>query len=255
MRSLSTLISIAAAAVSIANAQTYTDCNPMNGTCPADTGLDQWTLTTDFTKGESAFKKSWTAAIGTTVSYDDTKGIMFNISDETQAPTISSDFYIFFGSVEVVMQAAPGTGIISSVVLESDDLDEIDWEWLGGNNTSVESNYFGKGNTTSYDRALYHDVDAPTEGMHTYTIDWTEESIVWSIDGESVRTLNYADANDGIDFPQTPLRVKLGSWCGGCSGENYWTVVWAGGNTTFDDTPYIMYVESVKVSKHNYPSL
>lgn len=25
------------------------------------------------------------------------------------------------------MKAAPGTGIVSSIVLESDDLDEIDW--------------------------------------------------------------------------------------------------------------------------------
>lgn len=28
------------------------------------------------------------------------------------------------------MQAAPGTGIVSSIVLESDDLDEVDW--VGG---------------------------------------------------------------------------------------------------------------------------
>lgn len=52
------------------------------------------------------------------------------------------------------MRCASGTGIISSIVLESDDLDEVDWEFIGGNSTSVETNYFGKGNTTSYDRAM-----------------------------------------------------------------------------------------------------
>lgn len=236
------------AAASLVGAQTYTDCDPMNKTCTPDTGLDVWTITTDFTQGASEFKKNWTAADGTTPAYDDTKGLVFNITKDGEAPTVQTDYYIFFGKVEVKMQAAPGTGIVSSVVLESDDLDEIDWEWLGGNDTSVETNYFGKGNTTLYNRAIYYDVESPTTQMHTYTIDWTAESIVWLIDGTAVRTLKYADADDGYDFPQTPLRIKLGNWCGGCSSEGYWTREWAGGNTTFDDAPYVMYVESVTVS-------
>ena len=44
------------------------------------------------------------------------------------------------------MRAAPGTGIVSSAILQSDDLDEIDWEWIGGSSTKAQSNYFGKGN-------------------------------------------------------------------------------------------------------------
>jgi beta-glucanase (GH16 family) len=114
-----------------------------------------------------------------------------------------------FGRVEVTMQAAPGTGIVTSIVLESDDLDEIDWEWLGGDTTQVESNYFGKGNTTSYDRAIYHTVDTPQATSHTYIIDWTEERIEWIVDTTTVRKLAYADANGGIDFPQTPMVIKL----------------------------------------------
>lgn len=85
--------------------------------------------------------------------------------------------------------------------------------------------------------------------MHTYIIDWTEEAIKWIIDGTVVRTLEYADANGGDNYPQTPLRVKLGNWCGGCSSDSEGTIEWAGGNTTFDDAPYLMYVESVKVRK------
>jgi len=42
------------------------------------------------------------------------------------------------------MQAAAGTGIVSSIVLQSDDLDEVDWEMIGGNTTFVETNFFGK---------------------------------------------------------------------------------------------------------------
>jgi Glycosyl hydrolases family 16 len=38
-----------------------------------------------------------------------------------------SNHYIFFGRVETWLKSAPGQGIVSSIVLESDDLDEIDW--------------------------------------------------------------------------------------------------------------------------------
>jgi beta-glucanase (GH16 family) len=43
-----------------------------------------------------------------------------------------------FGKVEVAMKAAPGAGIVSSVVLQSDTLDEIDWEWLGADPDEVQ---------------------------------------------------------------------------------------------------------------------
>lgn len=49
------------------------------------------------------------------------------MTSDGAAKTISSTNYIFFGKVEIVMRAANGTGVISSFVMESDDLDEIDW--------------------------------------------------------------------------------------------------------------------------------
>ena len=51
----------------------------------------------------------------------------FTMKQKGDAPTIQSNFYIFWGSVSVIMKAAKGQGIVSSVVLQSDDLDEIDW--------------------------------------------------------------------------------------------------------------------------------
>lgn len=54
-------------------------------------------------------------------------GAKFTISEQGDAPTIESEFYIFFGHVDVKMRAANGTGIVSTWILESDDLDEIDW--------------------------------------------------------------------------------------------------------------------------------
>jgi len=243
MRSYILSAAVALATMQLSTAQTYTSCNPTEKTCPSDSALGT-TITVDFTKGNNS---AFTADEGTTLTYG-SNGAEFIINSETQAPTIESNWYIFFGTVEVVMQAAPGVGIVSSFVLESDDLDEIDWEWLGGDLTQVESNYFGKGNTTTYDRAIYHPVASPQTSFHTYTIDWSSSAIKWSIDGTVVRTLNYADANGGSNFPQTPMKVKMGNWVGGSSTSPEGTVEWAGGLADFSNAPFTMYVKSVTIT-------
>ena len=57
----------------------------------------------------------------------DEHGAVLTISNKDQAPLIKSNKYLFFGKVDVTVKAAPGVGIVTSVVLESDDRDEIDW--------------------------------------------------------------------------------------------------------------------------------
>jgi beta-glucanase (GH16 family) len=239
------------AVIPLAFAQTYTTCNPMEKSCPNDIGLDSASFACDFTQGKSALA-SWSTAAGTSLTYDGSKGAQFVINGKNQAPTISSDFYIFFGRVDVKMQAAPGVGIVSSMVLQSEDLDEIDWEWLGGDGTQAQTNYFGKGNTTSYDRGTYQSVSSPQTIMHTYSFDWTKDKIDWLIDGVIVRTLMYADAVGGENFPQTPMRLKLGNWIAGDPATNAkGTIEWAGGETDFSQAPFTMYVKSVSVTNYN----
>jgi beta-glucanase (GH16 family) len=197
-------------------------------------------------------------ADGTTLSYG-SDGAEFKISTSTSAPTISSSKYIFFGQVDVFLKAAPGTGIVSSFILESDDLDEIDWEWLGSTDTSVESNFFGKGNTTTYDRAIYHNVATPIETYHNYSISWTSASTQWYIDGALVRTLNYGDALalGGKNYPQTPMRIKMGNWvgCASVAAETnpatQGTCQWAGGAADFStaaSNPFTMLVANVTIT-------
>jgi hypothetical protein len=93
-------------------------------TCPSDSGLSSYSFFSDFTSGDSAFD-SWNTTAGTVNSTS--QGAAFIINEKGDAPTIESNFYFFFGYVEVKMKIASGTGIISSIVFESDDLDEIDW--------------------------------------------------------------------------------------------------------------------------------
>jgi beta-glucanase (GH16 family) len=155
-----------------------------------------------------------------------------------------------FGHVEFVIKAAPGTGIVSSAVLQSDCLDEIDWEWLGGDDAQVQSNYFGKGITTSYNRGAFHGAPNNHDGFHTYTIDWTADQIVWQVDGTTVRVLTQADAASG-QYPQTPMQVKVGTWAGGDSSNPQGTVQWAGGYTDYSAGPYTMYLKSISVTDYS----
>jgi beta-glucanase (GH16 family) len=177
-------------------------------------------------------------------------GVSFTITESGEAPTMQSEFYFFFGTVSAIVRAANGTGIVSCVILESDDLDEIDWEWLGGDVDQVQTNYFGKGNTTSYDRGSYETVSDSQDTWHNYTIEWTSSYTTWYIDGSAVRTLNYADAVDGKNYPQTPMRVKLGIWSASDTGAEG-TIEWAGGETDYDDAPFTMYVESITIQNYN----
>ncbi|KAI4259583.1 MAG: hypothetical protein LQ352_000651 [Teloschistes flavicans] len=154
-----------------------------------------------------------------------------------------------FGRVEFKVKPAPGVGIVSSAVLQSDDLDEIDWEWLGGDSSQVQSNYFGKGQTTTWNRGAFHANPNNQADFHTYTIDWTANQIAWQIDGRTVRTLS-PDSAQG-QYPQTPMMIKIGSWSGGDPSNAPGTVSWAGGPTNYAGGPYSMVVKSIAVTDYS----
>ncbi|KAJ5301712.1 hypothetical protein N7508_006575 [Penicillium antarcticum] len=235
-----------AATAQLGAAQTTTSCNPLKKTCSADTGLNKYRLNTDFTSGSMG---RWNTTAGTVTTTD--LGAKFTVSEQGDAPTIESEFYIFFGHIDVKMRAANGTGIISTWILESDDLDEIDWEQISTYSTEIQTDYFGKGNTTSYDRGTTVTVTTPEETFHTYSIDWTSERIEWLLDGEVVRTLEYSDALNGKNYPQTPMRIRIGIWAGGDPDNSEGTIEWAGGETDYTEGPFSMYVESVDIINYN----
>ena len=152
-----------------------------------------------------------------------------------------------FGHVEWVVKAAPGTGIVSSAVLQSDCLDEIDWEWLGGDDSQVQSNTFGKGIASG--QGGFHAASNNHDQFHTYTLDWTADQIVWQVDGVTVRALTASSS--GSTYPQTPMHVKMGIWAGGDPSNPPGTIAWAGGQTDYSAGPYTMYVKSVKVTDYS----
>ncbi|KAH7238945.1 ice nucleation protein [Fusarium tricinctum] len=235
---------MALACAGMVSAQTFTDCNPLKKTCPPNPAFGDKKVECDFAKGEC---DAFHSMIGTNLKYSE-QGALFTINKETDAPTIRSNNYLFFGRVDIVMEAAKGQGIVTSVVLQSDDLDEIDFEMVGGDDAQVQTNYFSKGDTTTYDRAIYHPVSAPLSTTHKYSVEWTSTKVDWLIDDVVVRTLNAADATrPGYEMPQTPMQLKLGTWVAGGKNSNEGTREWAGGYTDFKEAPFDAYYRSITI--------
>ncbi|KAL2257398.1 hypothetical protein VTK26DRAFT_223 [Humicola hyalothermophila] len=245
---LSKFLSVALAA-SLVSAQTFTDCDPTKrDDCPNPKAVGSKIVEVDFRKGKHDFFEELP---GTKLTYDDNLGAVFSIKQESNAPTISSgNKYIFFGQVDVTVRTAPGNGIVTSFVLQSDDLDEIDWEWLGGDNAQVQSNYFSKGCTEVYDRGAFHAVNDPIGTFHTYTIKWTPEQLDWIIDGAVVRTLVNTGVPGCSGYPQSPMQIKLGTWVAGRADAPQGTIDWAGGLPDWNQAPFNAYYQSLRIQDY-----
>ncbi|KAL2860779.1 glycoside hydrolase family 16 protein [Aspergillus lucknowensis] len=238
-------LALLVASVTPVIAQTWTHCNPTKEDCEPNPALG-----TDYTwyMNETLNDKIWNTTNGEIVSGDE--GAEFTIAAKLQSPTIQSTFYIFFGVVESLVKMAPGKGIVSSVVLQSDDLDEIDWEWVGYNTTEIQTNFYSKGVKDFNNGEFFYVENADTE-FHNYTTYWDQDKLEWWVDNKLLRTLTYDEAKnkstgDSI-FPQTPCNVRIGIWPAGDESNSEGTIEWAGGEVNYDEGPYTMTVAQVRV--------
>lgn len=180
------------------------------------------------------------------IQYSEEENLKLTINKRFDNPSLMSKFYILYGKVEADILASDGQGIISSIYLQSDDLDEIDIaEIFGGRPQEFQSNYFVKGNTTTYDRGGYHPMNTPPMSeYHRYGVEWTPNEIVWKLDGETVRVLT-SDSPQG--FPTSPMFLKFSLWAGGDPDNEIGTIGWAGGESDYDNVPYSMFVKKVHI--------
>lgn len=238
-------IAAVALAATLVSAQTHTLCDPTKrDDCPNPKALGSKVIDHDFRTGKTDFIHDLP---GTSTTYDKTEGALYSIKEAANAPTTASGPYIFFGQLDVELRVAPGAGIVTSVVLQSDDLDEIDWEWVGSDHTRVQTNYFSKGCTTTYDRGGYASVADAQDVFHTYTLKWTPTQLDWIIDGAVVRTLKNEGLSGCSGYPQSPMQVKLGSWVAGKEGNAAGTIEWAGGMANFKDAPFVAAYKRIRV--------
>lgn len=210
--------------------------------CPSDSAVGRNSIECDFTAGAcDAFEH----LAGRAVTYESSHGLACSMDGPVQAPTLRSYAYIFFGRVEMELQAAPGAGIISTLALQSDDLDEIDFETIGSDAHHIQTNIFSKGNQSDHSHGGSQSVGDAFGKIHHYVINWTPEKIEWHIDNEVARVLLRSEV--GEKFPQSPMQVRIGAWVAGYDGADPDTTDWAGGEADFSDGPRTAYYKSIKI--------
>ncbi|RLV93507.1 Extracellular glycosidase CRH12 [Spathaspora sp. JA1] len=222
-------------------------CNPL---------IDNHCLVTNEALGRSIFEtfQTGTKYFAITSSRNrikfDPNGLQLTIKKMYDNPALISSFYIMYGKVEVDIKGAYGQGIISSFYLQSDDLDEIDiGEIFGGDPYEFQSNYFIKGNVSTYDRGRYHKMgSSPLGQFHRYGLEWNPENITWFLDGQKVRVVN---KRNKYGFPSSPMFIKFSLWAGGDYLNDQGTIAWAGGITNYEEGPFTMTIKNLNVADYS----
>ena len=168
--------------------------------------------------------------------------VLLTMAQGTVGTLLATTHYIWYGKVTGVFSTSAGAGVVTAFILLSDVKDEIDFEFVGVELTTAQTNFYNQG-VTNYNNGDnstgLSDVHA---NMHTYEFDWQPDTITWSIDGNSVRTLNREDTWNATanrySFPQTPARLQLSLWPAGLSTNGEGTVQWAGGLVDWN-SPYM----------------
>jgi endo-1,3-1,4-beta-glycanase ExoK len=126
-----------------------------------------------------------------------------------------------YGTYTVQMQAAKGSGIVSTFFTYintgsngQEKNDEIDVEIPGARPTTLEATYYKLGKSVEYTIQLPFDASA---AMHTYSIQWLPNSISWIVDGQTLYTANGSPST----MPTTPSSFILNFWTG-TSALNSW---------------------------------
>ncbi|ODV88972.1 glycoside hydrolase family 16 protein [Tortispora caseinolytica NRRL Y-17796] len=182
----------------------------------------------------NASEYDWTYD-GTPLVYDN--DMLLTMPNNSVGTVISSTHYMWYGNVKATMKTSHDQGVVTAFILFSGVKDEIDFEFVGADLETAQTNYFFQG-VLNYTNSMNISTTDTFSNFHTYELDWTEDRIEWRLDGQTYRTLNKADTYNATDdtymYPQTPARVQLSIWPGGLSTNAPGTIEWAGGEINWN---------------------
>ncbi|EFJ31810.1 hypothetical protein SELMODRAFT_86737 [Selaginella moellendorffii] len=125
------------------------------------------------------------------------------------------------------------------------DQDEIDFEFLGKDKGTVQTNFYTHG---TGGREVIHDLgfDSSQE-FHEYTIKWEPDRIEWLVDGKSIRGAGEEALEEEEDegFPTGPCFLYASVWNAGEVNEGLWAGPYIG-----CDVPYVCVYKDVFVPCH-----
>ncbi|KAJ1850143.1 putative glycosidase CRH2 [Coemansia sp. RSA 2703] len=165
--------------------------------------------------------------------------------------TVINTRAIQYGTVSTVMRSGSSAGgVVSSFIIRNDAVgDEIDFEFVGADKATVQSNYYWHDQLDYTKMIKSPAVSDTTTNYHTYTIQWTPDSITWMVDNNSFRTVKRADTWDSssntFKYPDAEAYVSYSIWDGGSGAKG--TSDWAGGAIPWGSAPFVMGVKSLTI--------
>lgn len=141
------------------------------------------------------------------------------VLDETSGSGLASADKYMFGILEIQMKVAPGdtAGTVTSFYLSSatENRDELDFEFLGnvsGEPYLLQTNIFTNGTGYKEQRiSLWFD---PTADFHKYSISWTKQRVIFSVDGTAIRTFPNNEEWGQLYVDRNPMGAFVSIWNG-----------------------------------------
>lgn len=89
-----------------------------------------------------ASKADWVSS-GNPVQYG--TDVLLTMAPNTVGTLLASTSYMWYGNVKAVFKTSRGQGVVTAFILLSDVKDEIDYEFVGADLESAQSNYYFQG--------------------------------------------------------------------------------------------------------------
>ena len=80
---------------------------------------------------------------GQAVPYDN--NILLTMAPDTVGTLLASSVYVWYGNIKATFKTSRGQGVVTAFILLSDVKDEIDYEFVGADLESAQSNYYYQG--------------------------------------------------------------------------------------------------------------
>ncbi len=89
-----------------------------------------------------ASKADWVSS-GAPVSYQN--NVLLTMAPDTVGTLLASTSYMWYGNVQAKFKTSRGTGVVTAFILLSDVKDEIDYEFVGVDLNTAQTNYYFQG--------------------------------------------------------------------------------------------------------------
>lgn len=200
---------------------------------------------------------------GNVIDYDDEESLILAMPKNSGGTVLSSTRAVWYGKVSAKIKTSHLGGVVTGFILYSGAGDEIDYEFVGADLETAQTNFYWEG-VLNYRNSANISTTDTFENYHTYELDWHEDYVTWSIDGVVGRTLykneTYNSTTQKYQYPQTPSKVDISIWPGGNSTNAPGTIAWSGGEINWDAADisnpgyYYAIINEVNITCYDPPS-